>query len=169
MKNFSSGFIDRLNAQESGGVFLKAAILTETTSPLVKKYFVDFERTITFDGNAYTPLPMRWEGSDMGAGMALPTVNVTVPNIGGEVINYLEGTDLLGNEVVLQIFHLDLLGTPTDVDKQTLYVMTIQGNLETAVFRLGLNMALGEMLPRHVITRKEFPGVPDDIRWASIL
>lgn len=167
MKTFSNNWIARLNAQHSGGVFIKAAILVVDGS--TTKYYADVHDAITFDGNQYSPLPMVWEGEAQAASMELPSVRVTVPNVDGAVGAFVETTNVLGNDVTLQILHLDLLSVVTDVDKVTLQVMLIEWNGEMATFTLGINLALDQQLPKHVITRSEFPGVPDQFRRASIL
>lgn len=167
MKTFSSNWIAKLNAQHSGGVFVKAAILVVDGS--TTKYYADAHDNITFDGQTYTPLSMAWEGEGQNAAMELPSVRVTVPNADGAVGAFLETKDLLGNDVTLQILHLDLLGVATDVEKVKLQIMMIESTWEIATFTLGLNLALDQQLPKHVITRAEFPGVPDQYRRASIL
>lgn len=166
MKSFDSGFLARLNAQYNAGVFLEALKLTE--SPSVTKYFVNAQRSIVFQGQTYTPLSMQWEGVELSATMALPSVRVTVPSIMGEVEDYLELTDITGQSVVLQIFHLDLLGVANAVDEVALEVMAIQGRpLESVTFHLGLDLTLTQQLPRHLISSEEFPGIPDTLRLAA--
>jgi hypothetical protein len=167
MKGFSSAWIDRLNRQSNAGVFVKAVILSESDS--VTRYWVDAQRPIVFNGQTYHPLPMIWEGVELSNAMSLPVVKVSVPNVGGEVIDYLEGVDILGRSVTLQILHLDLLGDVSNVDAVTLSVMAIEGNLEAVTFTLGLDLNLNEPIPRGVITLQEFPAVPRNIRRATIL
>jgi hypothetical protein len=57
----------------------------------------------------------------------------------------------------------------TDQDSLRLQVLAVQWNRQQAVFTLGFNLALQELLPRYVITAKEFPGVPEGLRRGSIL
>jgi len=167
VKSFSSAWIDRLNRQSNAGVFVKAIVLSESAS--VTKYWVDAQRPIVFNANTYNPLPMAWEGVEVSSRMGLPTIKVTVPNLGGEVIDYLEGVDILGRAVTLQILHLDLLGDVSAVDAVTLSVMAIDGNLEAVTFTLGLDLNLNDPVPRGVITHQEFPAIPRNIRRATVL
>jgi hypothetical protein len=97
-------------------------------------------------------------------------VRVTVPSLEGTINGYLEETDILGHHVVLRILHLD--ATPdliTDLDDVMLQIMAIEGDFNTITFTMGLDLSLNEALPRHVITRNEFPAVPDNMRRATIL
>ena len=167
MKLFSDDYIARLNAQHSGGVFVKAAVLTVAPGDL--RYYADTQHTIVFDGQTYQPLAMAWGNMGQSGQMALPNVQVTVPNVTGIVGAFLETTSLLGNDVILHLLHLDLLGIVTDADNTRLQIMMVEWDRERAIFTLGLNVALTDNLPRAVITRAEFPGVPDAMRRASIL
>lgn len=167
MKIFSDDWLSRLNAKHSGGVFVKAAILSITD--VLTGYYADTQRAITFDGNAYSPMPMSWQGTEQNSGMQLPSVQVVIPTIDGQVGTFLENNDLRGRDVTLQLLHLDLLSMVTDVDKVRLQVMMVEWDWQVATFTLSLNLGLQEQLPRHVITKAEFPGVPDSYRRASIL
>jgi hypothetical protein len=168
MKTFlSSDYIARLNARHFGGVFFKAAVIV--VDGFTTLYFADLNETVTFDGHTYERLAMRWEGNSQTSQGSLPTVSVTVSNVNGRVGTYLEQQILIGCDVTLQLLHLDLLATVTDQDAVKLQVMAVQWNRQQAVFTLGVNLALQEMLPRHVITASEFPGVPDSLRRGSIL
>ena len=164
----SSAFIDRLNRQENAGVFVRAINLTVAAGYI--RYYADTDANITYNGQTYTAMPMAWEGQEQNAQMALPAVRVTVSNITGVVGAFLETTNLLGNEAVLQLLHLDLLATVTDVDSATMQVMLIEWtDGQAATFTLGINVGLQQQIPAHVMTRTEFPGIPDSWRRASIL
>jgi len=167
MKNFGPQWIDRLNRQNSGGIFFLAAILE--VGPGDTRRYADTQRQITFNGQNYIPLPLRVEGMGQSSQQTLPTVKLTVPNITGEVGEFLETTDILGHDVTLQILHLDLLGDVTNQDSIRLQVLAVPWNDQAATFQLGLNLALTEQLPRHLISAREFAGVPEGLRRASIL
>lgn len=167
VKAFSSAYIQALNEQYQSGRFLKAVILTEDPSISTKKYYVDNETSITFQSNTYSPLEMSWSGYTVSAAMPLPTMTVNISNIGGEVIDYLETLDIIGNDVVLQILHIDRSGVVEDVttakDEVALQVQSIVGDDMVASFTLGLNLGLNDMLPRGVMTKAKYPGMIDDV------
>lgn len=165
--NFSDEWIARLNATSGGGVFAKAVILV--VSPSETLYFADTQESIDFNGETYQPMPMTWEAVGQNSQLALPSIRVTVPNVTGVIGSYLEVTNLLGADVTLQLLHLELLGTVTDVDTVRLQLMLYEWNELAATFTLGLNLGLTESLPRHVMTRAEYGGIPDSFRRASIL
>lgn len=167
MKNFSADWLARLNAQHSGGIFFLAAVLT--VGPEDIRRYADVQRTIEFDGESYLPLPMRLEGLGQSAQQSLPAVRVTVAAVTGEVEAFLATTDILGHDVVLQILHLDLLDDVQMQDSIALQVMAAEWNHLTATFTLGINLALSDLLPRHVLTADFAPGVPEGYRRASVL
>jgi hypothetical protein len=164
---FSDEWLARLNATHDAGVFLKSVELEE--SPSVTRYWVDADRTITYNGQTYTPMVMIWDGLGQAATFALPQVRVTVPNLLGEVTDYVESLDILGHRVVLRLLHLDLLSQVSDTDAITLEVLAIEGTLDRVTFLLGLDLSLRDYIPRDVMTKAEFPSIPDNLRRATIL
>jgi hypothetical protein len=162
-KLFSNAYIERLNAESSGGILLRSIILTEDPIGPVKKYFVDFDRELVVDGNTYVRLPMRWDGYEISSSMSLPQMKVSTFNLGQIVSDYVEEIDILGNEAIVQILHLDLLNDPTARDQITMQVQVVEGDDLFATFTLGMDLGLTDLLPRGVITKDEFPGVVDDV------
>jgi len=162
-KGFSSDYVKKLNATHSGGIFLQAVEVTETISPLVIRRFVTHEKSIVFDGNTYEPLFMQWSGLSVSEGMSLPTAQVIVTSASDEIIEWAEVIDVRENDVVLQILHLDLLADVAAVDQIVLQIQSISGdpNGGLLAFALGLNFGLRDMIPRDVIKKDEFPGIPD--------
>lgn len=169
MKLFSDTAIALLNSLygSSQGAWVKAAdVVIDDTTTL---YFVDNLDAITFNGHTYTPLPMGWKGIGQNASMALPSIQITVPNVTGQIDAFMDGAELAGNDVILWILHLDLLGTVSDADKVNLHIALIEWNWQSAVFTLSINLGLSDQLPKHVMSRTDFPGIPDSYRRASIL
>lgn len=166
MKNFSSGFIEKLNAVTNAGVWLHALVIA---LPASTDYWVHHAEPVLFNGNTYQPLPMRWEGVEASMTMQLPGVRVSVANVQGQAAAYVEDHDLLGRDVRLQIMHLDLLGTPTDVDELALQIQQIEVNAQAVTALCSLNLGLNDLLPKGIITQTEFPGNTDDIRRLSIV
>lgn len=140
-------------------------VVDDTTT----QYYADTQDALTFDGQEYTPLPMQWQGVGQNSQRDLPRITVTVPNVDGQVGAFLETTSLLGRQVTLQLLHADLLATVTDVDRQRLQIVLVEWTDTQAVFTCGLSLGLTAQSPRRVVTRLEYPGVPDNIRRASIL
>lgn len=164
---FSDAYLARLNAHYNGGVLLRAAVLS--IDDMTTGYYVDAHDPVTFNGNEYIPIPMRWQGIGQNSQRDLPRVSVTVSNVDGQVGAFLETTSLLGRDVTIQLLHADLLATVTDVDSIRLQILLVEWTDMQATFTAGLNLALTEQIPRRVVTRAEFPGTPDDLRRASIL
>lgn len=163
----STAYIDALNRLHSGGVFVKAAVVDIAPGTLL--YFADAQAPFTFQGHLYTPLPMRWEGMGQTSQQTLPAITVTVANVDGQIGTYLEANIVFGRGARLQLLHLDLLGTSTDVDSVALNILACEWTWETAAFHLGLDIGLQEVLPRGLTTAEEMPGVPEGLRRASIL
>lgn len=164
VKNFTEAFIQKLNAKTAGGKFLKTAIVTtDYGPPVVKRYFVDHDSEIEFNGITYERLPMAWGDYEVSRRMPFPTVTLTVPNLGNEVIGYVEKTPLLDHDIVLQLLHLDLLGDATAKDTRKLVITSISANDIAASFTCGLNLGLQDRFPRERILRSEFPAIPETI------
>lgn len=163
MKLFSSAYIAKINAENSGGVLLKAVVLTEDPVGPVKRYFVDHDKELVLDGNTYVPLPMRWDGFEMSASMGLPGMKISTLNLGQQVSDYVEELDILDNDVVLKLLHLDLLGDVQAKDEMAFQVKMIEGDDVFITFDLGMNIGLNDLLPRGVITKDEFPAIVDDV------
>jgi hypothetical protein len=164
---FSQAYIDRLNRLHTAGVFVKAAIVDIAPGNL--RYFADAQEPFVFQGQTYSPVPMQWEGMSQSSQQTLPTIAITVANVDGQIGVYLEENIVFGRMVILQLLHLDLLGTPTDVDSVRLSILACEWHWQTAVFHVGLDLGLQEILPRGLISAEEFPGVPEGLRRASIL
>lgn len=177
-KTFTEAFITRLNAKHSGGTFVKALILTESNTGPVKRYFVDHPRDVVFAGNTYKPLPMSWTGMDASRRLDLPAVRVTVPNFGAQIevtagvfrgaVDYVETIDCLENDVVLQILHLDLLADTSAKDEFLFTLQSVDSDDRAAVFTLGLSLGLKDLLPREIMTKEEFPGIPDTVERMAL-
>ncbi len=164
----TDAYIARLNAKTAGGVFLKALILTENNTGPVKRYFVEHDKTIIFNGNTYYPLSMSWGDFEVSRGMMLPSMRVSVPNMGAstlidgeeiQAVDYIETKDVLEHDVVLQLLHLDLLGDANAKFERLLQVQYVEADDLICSFVLGWNLGLQEQLPREVILQDEFPGI----------
>jgi len=167
LKAFSDAFVQRLNALDSPGVFFKAAQLTVAGST---HHFADVTDPVMIDGQVYTCMPMSWQGVSQRSDMALMAVQVTVPNLTGEVSAFVEGNELLGGAVTLMLCHLDLLGVANARETLRLQVLAVSWRQWTDVsFTCGLDLSLAEQIPGEVITRVNAPGTPDLMRRASIL
>jgi hypothetical protein len=155
-------YVDLLNRQYGAGKFIKAVVLTEGLSPLVVKYFADHEDSITFQGHAYTPLHMFWDKLKTSGGMSMEGADVTVSNVGNQVVRYLKDIDIAGNPVTLQLIHLDLLNTLTNYWTRYFKVLGVRADMNAAVFSVGRYLGRNR-LPRNVLTADKAPGLNSDI------
>jgi hypothetical protein len=165
MKSFSSEILAELNAQSTSGRFVEGIIFTRDQSSQVKDYFVRNPRPITFKGNTYTPLDFAWAGIKVGSSMELPTNQVNISNLGGAVTDYLEDNDIEieGNDVVLQILHIDKYNKVLLVDEMLFQVEYIVADYhKSATAHLGVNYSLNDSVPRGTIETNEYPGIRGD-------
>lgn len=167
MKIFTTEWLARLNAQQGGGVFFFAIDLTVGVSDV--RYYADAQQTIVFNGHDYTPLPLLVEGVGQTAEQSLPGIRVTTSNVTGVVGAFLETTDLLGNDLIVRLLHMDLLGSTSNQDQGVLQIVACEWDDEQATLTAGLNIGLQDILPRGIISAAEFPGMPEGLRRASIL
>lgn len=159
---FDDDYVARLNANYSGGKFIKAVILTEDTVGPVLKYWVDLETTIDFDGHTYEPLHMRFDNIKTSQGMPTEGANISVSNLGNQAIRYVKNLDISGNPVTVQILHLDLLSTLTNYWQRRYKVLGVQADRQTATFSVGRQLGRNR-LPRKVFLRSIFPGLTSDV------
>lgn len=161
---FDDEYIDRLNRRYSKGQFLKAVIFTEdpTQNPQVKKYWVDHDQQITFQGNVYERLHMKWSGIKTSTGMDLEGANISVSNLARKAEDYVETIDVKGNEVVIQILHLDLLATLTNFYERLYRVMAVRADAQVITFTVGRDLGRGHQLPPEVMLKEDYPGLIDN-------
>lgn len=164
MKGFSSEQIEQINANARTGRFVEAVIFArdETT----KDYFVRNGKPVYFNGSTYQPLDFVFSGIKVTNTMELPTVQVTVSNLGGQVLAYIEDNDIdiETNDVWLQILFIDKFNKVTLVDEMLFQVETMVADYNTAAtFNLGVNYSLNDPIPRYTLEKQEFPGLRDDV------
>ncbi len=162
MLNLNPDIVEKLNLNYEGGRFLKTVILTESYGPTVNRYWVDHEEEITFDGNLYSRLRMRWEGIKTSQGMPTEGATVSVSNIGNQAIRYVKIEDITGNDVVLQILHLDLLANLTGNWTRKYRVLGVQADINVAAFTCGRQLGQNK-LPRKIFEKSTFRGVSSDV------
>ena len=169
-KGLSSTQIVELNRDYGGGVFFEAIIVTRDmqSDPQVKDYFCHYSRPISFNGNVYTPEPMKFDASfAMTERMEMPSVKINLLNIGGIADSYLHDPTIKirKNDIVQQVLHIDSHGVVTEFDKDRLQIQVISGSpgKGTAVIFAGLNMRLTDKVPRGTLETNEFPGIRGDV------
>ncbi len=167
MKNFSSKHLADINAQISTGRFIEAVVFVRDKSNHANRdYFIKNSRAVSFNGNVYKPLDMIWSGVKISTAMELPSTDVTVSNLGGIVLDYIEDKSITidGNDVWLQILHIDKLGVVSLVEEMRFQLEFIVADYHTsATFHLGVNLSLNDPIPRHTLEKQEFPGIKDDV------
>lgn len=132
-----------------------------TESPGVQRYFVHHEDPIIFEGQTYTPLAMHWENIKTSMSMPTEGMQVALSNVGNQVVKYLKEIDITGNEVVMQLIHLDLLSTLTDYWRRKSQVRAVRADPSAAVFVLGRQLGQNQ-LPRRVMLADEYPGISSE-------
>lgn len=161
VKEFSTEYINELNKQSRGGIFVKAVDVVEDPGTSTIRYFVDHEQPITFNGNIYSPIFMDWSGFEVEHTMQLPQMGVTVPALKDQVITWAEEMDVRENDIFFRILHLSLLSDPVAQHQFRLQIQTITGDQGVAIFNCGMNLGFDDDLPRGTIKKSKYPGVPD--------
>lgn len=159
---FDDAYIEKLNKRYGKGNFLKAIVFTESTSPLVKKYWVDHQQEITFQGNVYERLHMKWQNIKASSGMDLEGANISVSNLARKAEDYVETIDIKGNEVIIQLLHLSLLNTLTSFYQRLFRVMAVSADVMNITFTVGRDLGRGHQLPPEVMLKEDYPGLIDN-------
>jgi hypothetical protein len=162
MFNFDDEYLNKLNARYGKGQFLKAVVFTESTSPLVKKYWVDHQQEIVFQGHTYERLHMKWQNIKASSGMALEGANISVSNLARKAEDYVETLDIKGNEVLIQLLHLSLLDTLTAFYQRLFRVMAVRADAMSITFTVGRDLGRGHQLPAQVMLKEDYPGLIDN-------
>jgi|SRR5215471_1951814 len=162
MLNLGPDYVDKLNAQYQGGKFIKAIILTEDPVGPVLKYWADNEEAITFQGQTYTPLRMRWENIKTSQSMAIDGCSITVSNLAGQAVKYLKEIDVSSNPVKIQLLHLDLLSSFSVYWQRVGKVLSAQADMNVVTFSVGRQLSRN-YLPRKVFLQTEFPGLTSQV------
>lgn len=136
-------------------------MVTENLSPLTVRYFVDHEESITFEGHTYTPLHMYSDKLKTSMGMQTETAEIALSNVGNQVVKYLREIDISEMPCMLQLLHLDLLGTLTQYWHRSFKILGVRADQTLAVFMLGREIGRNQ-LPRDVLTAVEAPGLNSD-------
>lgn len=150
-------WVDQLNSLESGGgKFIKTVELTE--EPGTVRYWADHEEPITFGGNTYLPLQMRWDNIKSSQSMTIEGWNVTVSNLAGQVGRYLKIFDPSGCPVWLRLLHTKLLGSATVHWKRYGKVLSVRANVQSGTFTIGRDIGRN-MQPNELFLIDEFPSL----------
>lgn len=163
------------NGDGSSGLYVWAMQLEEAASvgpriitsgarayaPL-NRYWVDHEESIVFNGNTYQPLHMKWENIKTSQGMPTEGANVSVSNLGNQVVRYLKDLDISGNTVILQLLNIDLLSIVTGFWRRQFTILSVSADQSLAVFSVGRSLGRNK-LPRKVYLRSEWKGLTSDV------
>lgn len=157
MLALSNEFIDKLNAERQGGIFVKAVDLEEIPNS-VWRYFVDHTDLVTWNGNAYQPLHMFWNNLKTSQEMPIEAATISVSNLAQIAGKYIKTVDVTENKVILRILHLDLLSQATGHWQRPCEVLSVQADISLVTFTVGRRLGRN-MLPRKIYTAREFPGL----------
>lgn len=167
MKTFPEDFITRINALYDGGklVLLIEIDLDSTTT----RYYCNHHEAIVFNSITYDPLPMKIDEYGSNTRGELPSVSVTISNIGNEALEILETYDVLEKTVVMRVVNLETLSDITAQDSTELMLIAVSTtNNGVATFILGLPIATDEEVPREIFTSQDFPGIPQETNTFGI-
>lgn len=169
MKAFPQLFIEKINALHGGG---KLALLVEVTldpdTPVIK-YYTSNEEAVTFDGTVYSPLPMLIEEFSSNTRGELPSLKVSLSNIGNEALDIFENYNILENMITVRAVSLDVLDDPTAQDSSELMIIAVAANDQSVgSLILGLPIATDEEMPREVYTTEDYPGIPSETNTYGI-
>ena len=160
-------YLEKLNSQYRGGMFLRAVDLVgaDPDGNTLLQYFVDHSEPITFNGNTYVPLRMSWDNLKTSQSMPMDGCTVTVSNVGPVGIlmtNYLKTIDITDNEVTLRLLHLDLLSQTTGHWQRRGFILAVQGDASAVTFTVGRRLGRS-VLPRKVFLANEWPGLTAEV------
>lgn len=167
MKTFPQAFIEKINALYDGGILILLAEIELNSA--ITRYYCNHEEAVTFNSIVYEPLPMEFEEFSTNSKGELPSVRVSISNIGNEALEILETYNILEKTIILRIVNLDVLTDVTAQDSTELMVIAVStSDNGVATFILGLPIATDEEIPRERFNSKDFPGIPSDTNTFGI-
>lgn len=153
-------WVDALNSALSDGTkFIKTVELTE--SPGNISYWADHEEAITYNGNTYTPLGMRWDDLKKSQGMGIEPFKISVSNLTGAAVRYIKQVDVTSNPVWIRLLHTKLLNSATVHWKHYGKVRAVQANVTTVTFTIGRDLGRN-MQPNELFLAAEFPSLTSE-------
>jgi hypothetical protein len=159
--SLGTDWVAELNKTRSdGSKFIKVAELTE--EPGVVKYWCDHEESFVYNGNTYTPLPMRWENFKTSQSMTIEGWTVSVTNLSGEAKRYLKRFDPSGCPVWLRLLHTRLMASTTTHWKRYGKVLKAAGNNTSVTFTIARELGRN-MQPNEVYLQSEWPSLTSEI------
>ncbi|MCP4475377.1 MAG: hypothetical protein GY821_12595 [Gammaproteobacteria bacterium] len=161
MKTFPQAFIENVNALYDGGKLILLAEIDLDSA--TTRYYCSHEEAVTFGGQSYDPLPMLFDEYSTNNKGELPSMKVSISNIGNEALEILETYNVLEKTVVLRIVNLKVLDDSTAQDTTELMIISVStSDNGIASFILGLPIATDEEVPRERFNTQDFPGIPKE-------
>lgn len=124
--------------------------------------------TLTHNSQVYFPIPAAIGENVMTADGELPTLNVDVANVRGDVFRYARDNDLSLNDCTIKFVNVSLTNSG-DWDSIKMQVVGAGFAEEVARFTLGWNFNYDALGPRRVWNRRDYPSIPFSWRrWATL-
>ncbi len=164
MQQFSSNFIAIKNAQETLGQWVQ---LVEVSIPSSTVCLTSFTDTITYAGKTYSPVPLTVGNERQSTDGQLPQTSISVSNFGGFAYRFVSQNDLTQREVTLRL--INTLSSSGDESKARLWIRGATFTADVATFELGLPLDFESQGPRRTYNRRDFPGIPLNLRAYSFV
>ena|SRR5215471_9974916 len=161
LEQLSNEYVQKLNADYRGGIFVKAVDFEEDPSGPVMRYWVDYPTPITYNGNLYNPLFMVWSNMKTSQGMSIDAATISVSNLTTEAGKYVKEFDVTDNLVITRLLHIDLLNQINQHWFRALEVISVAADPGLVIFSVGRRLSRS-VLPRKVYLQKEFPGLTSE-------
>jgi lambda family phage minor tail protein L len=118
------------------------------TSPPTRYRFARHNQAITFNGNEYVPFPIGHAATTENTKGDLPSVSLTLSNIGREVSSVLETYEgLIGQSVRIMMVSLEDLDSSESVLKEDYEILSVSAKEDNISASLGTYNALRATFP----------------------
>ena len=155
-------YIAKLNSEVSGGIFVKAAELTEDTTGPVVRYWVDYVEPITCNGHTYQPIQMHWKNFGTSQSMPIESGAIAGSNLAKMAGKYVKQIDVTENPVTVRLLHMDLLNQTSGHWVRVGEVLSVQATSGMVVFSIGRRLGRNT-LPRKIFLQSEFPALNTEV------
>lgn len=119
-RSFTSTFNAEKNSAENKPVHLYTFFDYDGASNNL--YFTDSRENVTFDGQAYTAFPIRYDVIGEGTNGRIDKTKLTLGNVSRLIESYLQNYDLRGKKISIKTIFRDTLANPADYREDIYYV-----------------------------------------------
>jgi hypothetical protein len=166
MRIFSTAFVAEKNKLEGAGVWTHLVEVYVGVGSV--GYFASHTETVTWNSQAYMPVPMRISAEEQSSDGSLPQISIDVSNPAGRVYQMAKQNDLALRPVIVRLVNLNLTNSGDDARVKMKILGTTFAE-EIGKFTLGFGFNFDAEGPKRIYNRRDHDCVPIQFRNYAIV